>query len=115
MLEYFQSAKKSKGEFAKATSIEIPANKALYQEIKDNQEKCLNFADEKLVVIEQAEREIESYLLLIDKQISRFQKDMREQAIEQKVAEDESKVEVLPLVKMSNEHYLRNREKIQSR
>ncbi len=89
-MSYFQSVKRQKnGMHLDGTDAESSENKKMYKEIKENQAQCLALTDEKLVVVEQSEREIENYLRQIDRQIARFRNELKDQGIEQKPAVEE--------------------------
>jgi hypothetical protein len=89
---YIQAARRPKG-MQDGGGMETAESKAMYHEIKEGQTQCLAYTDEKLVVVDQVEREIENYMRQIDKQIERFRKELKDQGVDQKMVMEEPPAE----------------------
>jgi len=84
--EYFEKKRGKTG-----PESETPAAASLYQEIKDLQDQIKYLAEEKIVAVKQAEREIQAYLIQLDDHIRRFQIEYPpEQTEEKPLIKDES-------------------------
>ena len=72
---------------------ESPKSKELYQEIKKSEEQCKYLADEKIDIIDQIAKQIDSHLALLDKHIARFQEEVKESESKPKPVYEEPLVE----------------------
>lgn len=85
---YLQSIKRKLN-----SGAESPRTREIYQDIKHNQDQCKYLADEKLDIIDQIDKVIDSHLLQLDKHIARFQNELRESGAKPKLMYDEPATE----------------------
>ena len=88
---YFQGLKRLK----QGSGSESPRSVELHNEIKKNQDQCKYLSDEKIVIIEETDKVIDSYLIQLDKHINRFQNDLRDMEVDQKPIHEESLPETI--------------------
>jgi hypothetical protein len=82
-------------------------NKETYQTIKQNQKTCLQLAEEKIVIMEQSERELDNYIARLSKHIEKFQSELKVSE-EQKVMSEEHLPEPGPVaVSRTSTHQLK--------
>jgi hypothetical protein len=72
--------------------MEQDESKTICETIKESQKLCLQLADEKIVIMEQSERELENYIAKLNKHIEKFQSEHKGTE-EQKATTDDKALE----------------------